>query len=94
MHKIVFDILLLCFIFPIKYSIEKNFLLVLSVLLLFPTIAQQNFFDNYVYQGWDTFAGIKRTTATDLIQTKDGYLNIGTYEGLVRSTYPWARGIN
>ncbi|MCR5698498.1 MAG: hypothetical protein K6G52_02525, partial [Treponemataceae bacterium] len=27
---------------------------------------------------------MKGTTATDLMQSKDGYLNIGTYEGLVR----------
>lgn len=46
--------------------------------------AQKNFLDNYVYQTWSSFGGLTGTTATDILQTKDGYLNIGTYEGLVR----------
>ena len=46
--------------------------------------AQNSFFDNYVYQVWTYFGGLTGTTATDIYQTKDGYINIGTYEGLVR----------
>ena len=44
----------------------------------------QNFFDNYVYQQWNSFGGLTGATATDIIQTEDGFINIGTYEGLVR----------
>ncbi|WP_191015297.1 adenylate/guanylate cyclase domain-containing protein [Treponema zioleckii] len=33
---------------------------------------------------WSSFGGLTGTTATDIVQTNDGYLNIGTYEGLVR----------
>ena len=46
--------------------------------------AERSFFDNYVYQSWSTFGTLSGTTATDIIQTADGYINIGTYEGLVR----------
>ena len=47
-------------------------------------LAQASFFDNYVYQQWSSFGGLTGTTATDIMQTSDGYINIGTYEGLVR----------
>ncbi|MBQ4379413.1 MAG: hypothetical protein II821_09505 [Treponema sp.] len=46
--------------------------------------SQTSFLDNYVYQTWNSFGGLTGTTATDILQTTDGYLNIGTYEGLVR----------
>ncbi len=46
--------------------------------------AQVSFFDTYVYQQWSSFGGLTGTTATDITQTSDGFINIGTYEGLVR----------
>ena len=46
--------------------------------------ADSDFFDNYVYQYWNSFGDLSGTTATDIYQTSDGYINIGTYEGLVR----------
>ncbi len=46
--------------------------------------AQQSFFDNYVYQSWNAFGSLNGTSTTDIVQTKDGYINIGTYEGLAR----------
>lgn len=46
--------------------------------------AQQSYFDNYVYQSWNAFGSLNGTTATDIVQTSDGYINIGTYEGLAR----------
>ena len=61
---------------------------------------QTNFLDNYVYQSWISFGGLTGTTATDIAQTQDGYLYIGTYEGLVRfdgvqfTTLRRARGNN
>ena len=45
---------------------------------------QDSFFNNYVYQTWNSFGSLTGTTATDILQTKDGYINIGTYEGLVK----------
>ena len=59
----------------------------ISIILSFfslPLSAQNGFFDNYVYQSWTAFGGLSGTTANDIYQTNDGYINIGTYEGLVR----------
>lgn len=56
----------------------------LLVLLSLPGFAQNGFFDNFVYQSWTAFGSLSGTTANDIYQTSDGYINIGTYEGLVR----------
>ncbi|MCR5219050.1 adenylate/guanylate cyclase domain-containing protein [Treponema sp.] len=56
-------------------------LILLNLSLLF---GENSFFDNYVYQTWNSFGQLNGTTATDILQTKDGYINIGTYEGLAR----------
>ncbi len=47
-------------------------------------VAQNSYFDNYVYQQWTSLGGLTGATANDLIQTKDGFINVGTYAGLVR----------
>ncbi|MBR1911572.1 MAG: hypothetical protein IJ828_04360 [Treponema sp.] len=47
-------------------------------------VAQSSFFDNYVFQQWSSLGGLTGATANDIIQTKDGFINIGTYEGLIR----------
>ncbi len=64
---------------------RKKFLLIniLSFLIFLRGFAQNSFFDNYVYQSWSAFGGLTGTTANDIYQTADGYINIGTYEGLV-----------
>ena len=64
----------------------RKFLLI-SILfgfLALPCFSQNGFFDNYVYQSWSAFGGLSGTTANDIYQTTDGFINIGTYEGLVR----------
>ena len=58
--------------------------LVLACLLTSFCYSQANFFDNYVYQSWSAFNGLSGTTANDIYQTRDGYIDIGTYEGLVK----------
>ena len=63
---------------------KKCFFLSLALLAGSALFAQKSFLDNYVYQTWNSFGGLTGTTANDIVQTKDGYLNIGTYEGLVR----------
>ncbi len=64
---------------------KKQFALLIAGLIFYVHLsAQSSFFDNYVYQQWRSFGGLTGTTATDIIQTHDGYINIGTYEGLVR----------
>ena len=63
---------------------KKFFLLkFILFLIIFPCFSQSNFFDNYVYQSWSSFGGLSGTTANDIYQTSDGFINIGTYEGLV-----------
>ena len=52
--------------------------------LSFSCFSQSSFFDNYVYQSWSEFGGLSGTTANDIYQTRDGYIDIGTYEGLVK----------
>ncbi len=64
---------------------KRSFSFILAGLVLAgASFAEDSFFDNYVYQSWNSFGGLKGTTATDVIQTRDGFINIGTYEGLVR----------
>ena len=48
------------------------------------SFAEDSFFENYVYQSWNSFGALTGTTSTGILQTKDGFINIGTYEGLVR----------
>ena len=55
-----------------------------SLFLSSAIFAQSTFFDNYVYQSWSAFGGLSGTTANDIYQTSDGYIDIGTYEGLVK----------
>lgn len=63
-------------------------LIILSVVFLGTTAARisadTSFFDNYVFQSWISFGSLNGTSTTDIIQTKDGFINIGTYEGLAR----------
>ena len=63
---------------------KKCFLVSFLFLVTHILFAQKAFLDDYVYQTWNSFGGLTGTTATDILQTADGYLNIGTYEGLVR----------
>ena len=63
---------------------KKISILALGLLIFHTAFAQQSFFDNYVYQSWNAFGSLNGTTATDILQTSDGYINIGTYEGLAR----------
>ena len=48
------------------------------------SFAENSFFENYVYQSWNSFGSLTGTNSTGILQTRDGFINIGTYEGLVR----------
>lgn len=65
---------------------RKTLLLAAIIFFAFSSacFSERGFFDNYVYQSWSTFGTLSGTTATDIIQSTDGYIDIGTYEGLVR----------
>lgn len=42
------------------------------------------FLNDYISRVWTSKDGLPGNTITDVIQSKEGYLLIGTYEGLVR----------
>lgn len=42
------------------------------------------FLNDYISRTWTSKDGLPGNTITDLVQTKEGYLLVGTYEGLVR----------
>lgn len=53
-------------------------------LFIFHFAAGQHYFLNdYITKGWNTSDGVPGTI-TDIIQSSDGYIYLGTYEGLVR----------
>ena len=64
---------------------KKKLISILGFMFLsFFCFSQSSFFDNYVYQSWSEFGGLSGTTANDIYQTRDGFIDIGTYEGLVK----------
>ena len=63
---------------------KKLFFSILFLIFSLSCFSQSSFFDNYVYQSWSDFGGLSGTTANDIYQTEDGYIDIGTYEGLVK----------
>ncbi len=63
---------------------KKILFSILFVSFSLSCFSQSSFFDNYVYQSWSDFGGLSGTTANDIYQTSDGYIDIGTYEGLVK----------
>lgn len=63
----------------------KFLVLSLCYLCLVPfAFAQYSILNDYISTQWSTAGGLPANSATDLIQTSDGYIYIGTYEGLVR----------
>lgn len=66
-------------------NLKKLFLLffILQTSLL-GFIFAQNFPTDYVSHIWTAADGLPGNTITDIIQTKDGYVYMGTYDGLVR----------
>lgn len=63
---------------------RKTVSVLFTILILEFAFCQNSYFDNYVYQAWNSFGTLNGTTITDILQTSDGYINIGTYEGLAR----------
>lgn len=56
----------------------------LTGISIFATKNPDLFFADYVPRAWTTIDGLPGNSITDIIQSKDGYLFIGTYGGLVR----------
>ena len=70
-----------------KFLTKKSFINI-TFLLVFIALGQfafsQIFPSDYVSRIWTTKDGLAGNTINDIIQTKDGYIYIGTYDGLVR----------
>lgn len=64
----------------------KRFISLTSILLfsLFSAFAQYSFLSENITKGWTVLDGLPGNSIMDIIQNSDGYLYIGTYEGLVR----------
>lgn len=66
-------------------KIRKFFLLtIFFTLFLQFASAQYSILNDYISSQWSTASGLPSNSITDVIQTSDGYIYIGTYEGLVR----------
>ena len=64
-------------------NIKKSFLAVFFLFVSHTITSQPYFLNDYITKGWNTADGVPGTI-TDIIQSSDGYIYIGTYEGLVR----------
>lgn len=66
--------------------ISKRFFTLFTAfqLSVFSFIFSQNFPTDYVSHIWTAADGLPGNTITDIIQTRDGYVYLGTYDGLVR----------
>lgn len=63
---------------------KKNFLKLFMAFFVLALYAQNSFLTDNITKGWTVLDGLPGNAVMDLIQTSDGYLYIGTYEGLVR----------
>ena len=72
------------------YNIGNMKRFALFILAIFAFLASSNsifaqvFPDDYVSRVWTAADGLPGNTITDIIQDHNGYIYIGTYEGLVR----------
>ena len=57
---------------------------ILSLLSLQGVFAQYSVLNDYISTEWSTVDGLPANAINDVIQTNDGYIYLGTYEGLVR----------
>ncbi|MBF8294430.1 MAG: hypothetical protein HW389_975 [Bacteroidetes bacterium] len=71
-------------------SVRRSFLAsILPILLLFGLVATSSFaqkksIKQYVHDRWTSQNGLPQNSASDIVQTKDGYLWFATQEGLAR----------
>ncbi len=63
---------------------KKIFFYLICFALFNSVFAYQSSLSNYITKEWTTVEGLPGNCATDILQTNDGYIYIGTYEGLAR----------
>ena len=64
--------------------VKSIFACIVSVFVAQVAAAQYSILNDYISSQWSTANGLPANSVTDIIQTMDGYIYIGTYEGLVR----------
>src|SRR5437899_6770178 len=69
-----------------SHSKNCKFLLSLLLCILFPALGRGETFSDpeYLINSWETDQGLPEDSATAMVQTPDGYLWFGTFNGLVR----------
>lgn len=65
-------------------NMKRVFSIFLFFISLYSIFAESSFLNDYITKEWNTTDGLPGNTATDIFQTSDGYIYIGTYEGLAR----------
>jgi PAS domain S-box-containing protein len=71
----------------VKTLAWAQFLLLFCVLLFNSSLAygsSSDYSSDYIFQVWQTDQGLPENSATAMVQTPDGYLWFGTFNGLVR----------
>src|SRR5450432_481943 len=70
-----------------KRSASGFYVRIVLLALMFATAAMSNSLyavPNYLVRGWQAEEGLPQTKVTAVVQTRDGYLWVGTYSGLAR----------
>ena len=67
-----------------KKNMKVLFTCFLCLLAMQSVMAQYTFLNDYISTEWSTVEGLPANAINDVIQTADGYIYLGTYEGLVR----------
>jgi class 3 adenylate cyclase/ligand-binding sensor domain-containing protein len=67
-----------------KFSTKFSYTVVFSIICSVFSLTAQVFPSDYVNRIWTAADGLPGNAATDIIQSKDGYIYIGTYDGLVK----------
>ena len=67
-----------------KISVIFLLILYLPILVFSQSIKNQNVLSEYVSRVWTATDGLPGNTITDILQDKNGYIYLGTYDGLVR----------
>lgn len=62
----------------------KHFFSILLLVFCSPIFAQYSMLNDYITRNWSTADGMPGNSAVDIIQTSDGYIYVGTYEGLAK----------
>ena len=65
-------------------KIRYFIILFISFLFSYSLFSQNSIVNDYITREWSTLDGLPGNSITDIIQTSDGYLYIGTYDGLAR----------